>query len=163
MISDIHQRLYDSGVMRRLASGLNRLPLPYRGMVVRVMGQSMSGHTMDRFVALWFWKLRILEYEVIGLLPRLRSPGMQEVMSRSHDLTLIIEIGEDEFAAPSCSAVSTMERIDSLGFSLAYVDTKSAKIVPMDSADAFLATLRGKQYLNLLATRNSKICWANLK
>jgi len=256
-------------------------------MVVRVMGQRMSGHTMDRFLALWFWKLRILEYEVIGLLPRLCSPGMkildiganiglytllfakyagpagqvwafepdqrnadtlqrnlrlnghenvsvdtravgaestkgrlflsdshqgdhrmfdgdesrdaididvvaiddmfqngesidlvkidvqgaeemvlagmQEVMSRSRALTLIVEIGEDEFAAPGCSAASTMSRLDALGFSLAYVDTKSAEIVPVDSSNEFLAALHGRQYLNLLASRNDTIRWADLK
>ncbi len=286
MSCDIHQRLYDSGIMRHIAAALNKLPLPYRSMVVRVMGNRMAGHTMDRYVALWFWKTRLLEYEVIGLLSQLCAPGMkildiganvglytllfaqhtgssgtvwafepdlgnadmlkhnlrlnayenvvvdtravgsmskkgklflseshqgdhrlfqaedaresievdvvaiddifqngecidivkidvqgaeelvlagmQQLISRSENLTIIVEIVEDEMAAPGCSAASAVVMLESLGFRLAYVDTKRSGIIPLNSADEFLQALDGKQYLNLLATKNSQICWADI-
>jgi len=286
MLSDIHQRLYDSRVMRRLAARLNKLPLPYRRMVVNVLGQRMTAHTVDRYLALWFWKMRLLEYEVLGILPRLCSPGMkildvganiglytllfakyvgstghvwayepdhgnadtlkhnlslnghsnvtvdtravgaktetgtlflsdshqgdhrlfqgddsrrgvgvevvalddefkndeqvdivkidvqgveefvlmgmEKLLSRSTALTVIVEIVEDELAAPNCSASSAVARLESLGFRLAYVDTNGAKIVPVNSIDAFLVALTGKQYLNLLATKNEQVDWSTL-
>jgi len=60
-------------------SVLNGLPVPFDRMAVRACGAKMCAPTFDRFVALWCWKLGLLERSEHELLGRLCRPGMRAV------------------------------------------------------------------------------------
>lgn len=283
MIKDIHEHLYRSNLVHRLSSLLDRLPLPYSRMIVNVLGNRMTGHTMDRFIALWLWKLHILENEVAPHLPSLCSrsmkaldiganigfysllfseyagpsghvwafepdrrnvetlernlslnaccnvtvepcavgaktepgelflseshqgdhrtfsagdgrshvpiemnalddifshgevfdlvkidvqgaeqfvlEGMRDVMSRSPNMSIILEIAEDQVIAPGCSSSETIDMVEAQGFRFGYFDRDRDDIVPVRNGDALLRESKGRLYLNLVATKRTDFDW----
>jgi FkbM family methyltransferase len=70
------QRLVESRFVRPIAASINRLPLPYARLPVQVRGHRMFAHSLDRYLALWLWKLALHEATEARLLASLCKPGM---------------------------------------------------------------------------------------
>lgn len=64
------------GPVETISGWANRLPLPYLRLPVNVHQQRMAAHRLDRYLALWLWKLNLLERPVTRLLAQLCRPGM---------------------------------------------------------------------------------------
>lgn len=58
---------------------LNRLPFLLKRLPMRVHGQRMCAHTLDRYLALWLWKWGRLEAAGIRCLDDYCRPGMRVV------------------------------------------------------------------------------------
>ena len=65
-----------SGRVGEFASLLNRIRLPYLKWPIRVGQNLMAAGTLDRFIALWFWKLKVLEAFEAKILSACCEPGM---------------------------------------------------------------------------------------
>lgn len=98
-IERLGHRFEESKALQGILASLNRLPLPYERMPVRVNDLPMYAHTFDRFVALWLWKLFGLEATESALLKELCRPGMLALDIGSniglHTLQLARLAGED--------------------------------------------------------------------
>jgi FkbM family methyltransferase len=77
---EVGQRMIYNLAGSRMGPGLmalaNRLPLPISRLAVRVGGHTMSGHTLDRLLALLFWKFSVLEGYERRLVRQFVQPGM---------------------------------------------------------------------------------------
>jgi FkbM family methyltransferase len=70
------QPLAESRFVRSIAASLNRLPLPIDRLSLSVRGLRMRAHSLDRYLALWLWKLALLEATETRLLANISQPGM---------------------------------------------------------------------------------------
>jgi len=72
-------RLAESTISSRLMAFANRLPIPTSRLAVRVGQHWLSGHTLDRLLAILFWKFHLLEGFETRLVKELVQPGMGAV------------------------------------------------------------------------------------
>jgi FkbM family methyltransferase len=76
MIEKLLQRLAPLKFIETMSGWLNRLPLPYRYLPVKVGRHRLVAHTLDRYLALWLWKFGLLEAAEAKLLAQFCQPGM---------------------------------------------------------------------------------------
>jgi FkbM family methyltransferase len=79
MIGSFLQWLAGIRLVKSGAALMNRVPLPFARLPVTVRGNRMYAHTLDRYVALWLWKLGWMESSESRLLAQLCRPGMSVV------------------------------------------------------------------------------------
>lgn len=76
MIESAAMRLVESPLVKRMLAFANRLPIPFHRVPVTVDGHRMVARTLDRFLALWFWKFGVFGRAERGLAGRLCREGM---------------------------------------------------------------------------------------
>ncbi|MGZ8450413.1 MAG: FkbM family methyltransferase [Candidatus Deferrimicrobiaceae bacterium] len=62
--------------MKGILGLVNRVPFPFHRFPVSVYGHRMVARSLDRFLALWFWKFGVFGAAEVGLLDRLCREGM---------------------------------------------------------------------------------------
>lgn len=76
MIESAASRIVQSSIVKHVLALVNRVPLPFHRLPVTVHGHRMVARTLDRFLALWFWKFGVFGAAEIGLLGRVCREGM---------------------------------------------------------------------------------------
>jgi len=76
MIESAASRIVQSTVVKGALGLVNRVPFPFHRFPVTVNGHRMVARTLDRFLALWFWKYGVFGAAEVGLLGRLCREGM---------------------------------------------------------------------------------------
>ena len=76
MIESAASRIVQSPIVKGALGLVNRLPFPFHRFPVTVNGHRMVARTVDRFLALWFWKYGIFGAAEVGLLGTLCRKGM---------------------------------------------------------------------------------------
>jgi FkbM family methyltransferase len=76
MIESAASRIVQSSIVKHVLALVNRVPLPFHRFPVTVHGHRMVARTLDRFLALWFWKFGVFGAAEIGLLGRVCREGM---------------------------------------------------------------------------------------
>lgn len=79
MFESFGARVVETKAFRKALGMVNRLPLPFSRIPVTVFGNRVGAHTLDRFLALWMWKFRLLGATEADLLSRLCKKGMRVV------------------------------------------------------------------------------------
>jgi len=97
MIEQLVQQVALLKFIERMTGWLNRIPVPYLQFPVRAHGCRLAAHTLDRYLALWFWKLGLWERTELKLLRGLGRPGMLVVDIGAnigfHTLALAQQVG----------------------------------------------------------------------
>ena len=76
MIESTASRIVQSPIVKGVLGLVNRVPFPFHRFPVTVYGHRMVARTLDRFLALWFWKFGVFGAAEVGLLGRLCREGM---------------------------------------------------------------------------------------
>lgn len=76
MIESAASRIVQSPIVKGALGLVNRVPFPFHRFPVTVYGHRMVARTLDRFLALWFWKFGIFGAAEVGLLDRICREGM---------------------------------------------------------------------------------------
>jgi len=76
MIESAASRVVQSPMVKRALELVNRVPIPYHRIPVTVYGQRMVARTLDRFLALWFWKFGVFGAAEATVARRLCREGM---------------------------------------------------------------------------------------
>jgi FkbM family methyltransferase len=76
MIESAASRIVQSPIVKGLMGLINRVPFPFHRFPVTVYGHRMVARTLDRFLALWFWKFGVFGVAEVGLLGRICREGM---------------------------------------------------------------------------------------
>ncbi len=76
MIESAASRIVQSPIVKGALRLVNRVPFPFHRFPVTVNSHRMVARTLDRFLALWFWKYGIFGTAEVGLLGRLCREGM---------------------------------------------------------------------------------------
>ncbi len=76
MIESAASRIVQSSIVKHVLALVNRVPLPFHRFPVIVHGHRMVARTLDRYLALWFWKFGVFGAAEIGLLGRVCQEGM---------------------------------------------------------------------------------------
>lgn len=76
MIESAATRISQSSFVKSVLGLVNRVPFPYHRIPVTVHGHRMVARTLDRFLALWFWKFGVFGAAEVKLLGRLCREGM---------------------------------------------------------------------------------------
>jgi len=76
MIESAASRIVQSPIVKGALGLVNRVPFPFHRFPVTVYGHRMVARTLDRFLALWFWKYGVFGAAEVGLLGTLCREGM---------------------------------------------------------------------------------------
>ena len=76
MIESAASRIVQSPIVKGALGLVNRVPFPFHRFPVTVYGHRMVARTLDRFLALWFWKYGVFGAAEVGLLGTLCRDGM---------------------------------------------------------------------------------------
>ncbi len=76
MIESIATKISQSPIAKGVLGLVNRVPFPYHRFPVTVYGHRMVARTLDRFLALWFWKFGVFGAAEVRLLGRVCREGM---------------------------------------------------------------------------------------
>jgi len=76
MIESAASRIVQSPIVKGALGLVNRVPFPFHRFPVTVCGHRMVARTLDRFLALWFWKYGVFGAAEAGLLGTLCREGM---------------------------------------------------------------------------------------
>jgi len=76
MIESAASRIVQSPIVKVALRLINRVPFPFHRFPVTVHGHRMVARTLDRFLALWFWKFGVFGGAEVGLTSRLCREGM---------------------------------------------------------------------------------------
>jgi FkbM family methyltransferase len=76
MIESAASRIVQSPIVKGALGLVNRVPFPFHRFPVTVYGHRMVARTLDRFLALWFWKYGVFGAAEVGLLGALCRDGM---------------------------------------------------------------------------------------
>lgn len=75
LVERITHGFEDNKRLQQALALLNRLPLPFERMPVRIGNHHLYAQNFDRFLALWLWKICGVEAEESRLLDELCQPG----------------------------------------------------------------------------------------
>ncbi|MBW2042295.1 MAG: FkbM family methyltransferase [Deltaproteobacteria bacterium] len=73
------RRLAGNAWVHNGVAAVNRIPFPFLQRPVSRGNQRLAAHTFDRYIALWLWKLGLLESLELQLLAEICKPGMVAV------------------------------------------------------------------------------------
>lgn len=76
MIESVASRIVQSPIVKGALGLVNRVPFPFHRFPVTVYGHRMVARTLDRFLALWFWKYGVFGAAEVCLLGTLCREGM---------------------------------------------------------------------------------------
>jgi FkbM family methyltransferase len=76
MIESAASRIVQSPIAKRVLGIINRVSFPFYRFPITVNGHRMVARTLDRFLALWFWKFGVFGAAEVDLLARLCWEGM---------------------------------------------------------------------------------------
>jgi len=76
MIEYAASRIVQSPIVKGALGLVNRVPFPFHRFPITVCGHRMVARTVDRFLALWFWKYGVFGAAEVGLLGTLCREGM---------------------------------------------------------------------------------------
>jgi len=71
--------IYESKFICHIITLINRIPFPYNKYSVNIGAYQMVAHSLDRYLALWLWRLRLLEAFETELIRHYCQPGMAAV------------------------------------------------------------------------------------
>jgi FkbM family methyltransferase len=76
MIESAASKIVQSPIVKGALGLVNRVPFPFHRFPITVYGHRMVARTLDRFLALWFWKYGVFGAAEVGFLGTLCQEGM---------------------------------------------------------------------------------------